>query len=306
MRRLKLATRGSQLALWQANKVASLLEAFQELTVELVIVKTQGDRNQEVALGDAGSVGLFTSEVQQAVLQDQSDLAVHSLKDLPAQQTPGLRLAAIPERANAADVLLIHPQAWDPDQPELPLKRNAIVGTSAARRKAFLVDLRPDCKPALLRGNVPTRVAKLQDGKYDAILAAAAGLERLQLDLNDLHNFELDLQRWPCAPGQGALAVECKVEDEDLQECLRKIHQPQVAQEVEVERKLLRALGGGCGLPLGARAWLKQDHWELSAALGPTEERPSTEELIRVHLRKPQAKTLIETARGHLLQEQTA
>lgn len=305
METLRLATRGSDLATTQSGWVAAQVEKATGVASELVIVKTIGDQRTDVRLADVGSIGLFTKEVQDAVLEGRADFAVHSLKDLPASQTPGLVCAAIPVREETSDWLIIRPDAVDRDrQGPLPLKEGAIVGTSAARRLAFLHHFVPDCEDRLLRGNVPTRLQKLADGEYDAILLAGAGLRRLDLDLSAFHVEKLDPWTWPGAPGQGALAIECRADDVRTREILASIHDPAGAECVEVERSLLRALGGGCGLPLGATASREDAELRLVAALGPTDPsgampehvRGVAMELNRSELRGPEIDGLVEAA----------
>jgi hydroxymethylbilane synthase len=275
MKKLRLATRGSDLATTQSGVVAAALEDATGIPTELVIVKTIGDQRLDVHLAQVGSVGLFTKEVQDAVLDGRADYAVHSLKDLPAEQTAGLCCAAVPKREDTRDWLLIRPEFYaDRGEGLLPLIPGARVGTSAARRTAFLEAMAPDCSAELLRGNVPTRVNKLGSGDYDAILLAGAGLRRLGLDLSAYKVVKLDPMMWPGAPGQGALAIECRADDEETRAWIGKLHHEETAATVEVERNLLRALGGGCGLPLGASAYFADGGFRLVAALGPTEELP--------------------------------
>ncbi len=207
MTTVKIATRGSDLALWQARWVKAGLESA-GAAVELVIVETQGDR-ETMPFRNMTGQGFFTKAVQDAVLAGRADVAVHSLKDLPGERTPGTRIAAVTERADSRDVLLVRPPSFDPCGEALPLRRGVKVGTSAARRQAQLKHLRPDLKIAELRGNVPTRVERLRDGRYDAIMLAAAGLLRLELDLGGLKVVPLAPERFVPAPGQGALALEC-------------------------------------------------------------------------------------------------
>ncbi len=302
MTELRLATRGSDLARTQSSAFAAELESARGVASELVIVRTTGDQVQDVPLADAGATGLFTAEVQRAVLDGRADYAVHSLKDLPAEQTPGLCLAALPRRADPRDWLLIRPEAYAEEYSPLPLRPGAVVGTSAARRTAFLRALLPEARPELLRGNVPTRVRKLAEGRYDAILLAAAGLRRLGTDLSGFRVYELPEDLWPGAPGQGALAVECRAEDDTTRALLGSLHDPASAREVEAERALLRALGGGCGLPLGARARsLAEGGLELHAAFGPTPDRPSAPPLARVRVEGTDPAALALAARDALL-----
>lgn len=249
---LRIATRGSELALWQARWVQRRLDEHAWKT-ELMLVETQGDV-QYLPFEQMQGQGFFTKAVQDEVLAGKADLAVHSLKDLPTAPCPGLTLAAIPTRTTPLDILVILPHALDTTSPHLPLKPKAVVGTSAARRRAQLQSLRPDLDIQLLRGNVPTRIQKLRDRQYDAIMLAAAGVQRLQIDLSAFHVEELSPERFVPAPGQGALAIECRSNDPEVLEALALIHDPNAAAGVELERNLMRRFEGGCQLALGAHA----------------------------------------------------
>lgn len=202
--KLRIGTRGSRLALWQAEHVAAALRA--EAEVEIVVLETRGDRIQGVPLSRVEGQAFFTAEIERALLEERVDLAVHSHKDLATESPPGLVIAAIPRRGPTAERLLILPEAGDPDALFLPLKRGARVGTSAPRRRAQLLALRPDLEVVDLRGNVPTRVDKLRARAFDATVLAAAGLERLGLDLSGLVDVPLSPTLFVPAPAQGALA----------------------------------------------------------------------------------------------------
>jgi hydroxymethylbilane synthase len=249
--RARIATRGSRLALWQANWVAARLETH-GLHAELVIFETQGDRESST-LREMDGQGFFTKAIQDAVLDGRADVAVHSLKDLPSTLVPGLVIAAIPVREDPRDVLIARPEAVDVLAPGLPLKLGSSVGTSAARRQAQIQHLRPDLERRELRGNVPTRLEKLQRGEYDAILIAQAGVHRLGLEMNDLGVFVLEPERFVPAPGQGALALECR-SDDDLVSLLARVDDPEARVLVDAERGLMARLRGGCQLALGAHA----------------------------------------------------
>ncbi len=301
MTTLRLATRGSDLARTQSGAFADALQHATGTPSELVIIKTQGDRVQDVALKDAGSIGLFTAEVQHAVLDGRADYAVHSLKDLPAEQVAGLRCGAIPLREDSCDWLVVRKEAFEPARHELPIKPGSVIGTSAARRVAFCHATDPECRTELLRGNVPTRVRKLAEGDYDAILLAAAGLRRLGTDLSEFQVVPLPFTMWPGAPGQGALSIECREDDDATFALLQKLHDPEAALEVEAERTLLRALGGGCGLPLGARAEATAGGLRMMAAFGPTEDRPEAPLLVRAEVEGADPAAVAEAAREVLL-----
>ena len=261
-RGLRIATRGSALALWQANFVRSKLEAL-GLACALVVVETQGDRNLAPFAALSGQ-GFFTKAVQDAVLEDRADLAVHSLKDLPSGVTPGLVIAAIPERENARDVLLARPQVVDPSRP-LGIRAGAVLGTSAVRRRDQARHLDASLELRELRGNVPTRVEKLRRGEYDAVLLAAAGLNRLGLDLSDLYVRVLEPHVFVPAPGQGALALECRADDAATIAALRTLDCALAQTTVAAERGLMARLQGGCQLALGAWASLEGDNVRLLA-----------------------------------------
>jgi hydroxymethylbilane synthase len=247
---LKIATRDSDLALWQARHVERLLVERSGRQVELVPFKTKGDLDIETPLAALEGKGFFTKELEAALLAGEADLAVHSLKDLPTELPPGLKVAAVLARADRRDALLMRPGKRAPRKP-LPLVSGAVLGTSSARRLAQAALAAPDLEIVDLRGNVPTRVRKLRDGKYDAILLAWAGLERLGLDLSDLDVELLDLEEMLPAPGQGALAIEIRADDAATEAAVAPLDDPRVRREIEAERGLLRLFAGGCKLPLG-------------------------------------------------------
>jgi hydroxymethylbilane synthase len=254
-RTLTIGSRGSQLALWQARHVAERLEAM-GVESRIEIVRTTGDHLQTASLAQAGGKGLFTKEIEEALLDGAIDLAVHSLKDLPTDMPPGLEIAAIPQREDARDA--IAGMRLD----ELP--QGARVGTSSGRRAAQLRLLRPDLQLEPIRGNVDTRLRKLREGQYDAIVLAAAGLLRLGLAGEVAEIFSPE-QICP-APGQGALAIETRERDAAFDICAALNHEPS-AQAVACERAVLAGLGGGCQLPMGAFAELCGDQIRVSAVV---------------------------------------
>ena len=247
---VRIATRASALALWQARWVAARLAAAGHAS-ELVEVTTAGDASS-APLRELG-VGIFVKGVQEAVREGRADLAVHSFKDLPAAPAAGLEIAAVPARAAAHDVLLLRPQAVDASQGALPAAAGARIGTGAVRRVAQLAALRPDLRPADVRGNVPTRVAKLRAGEFDGLMLAAAGLDRLGLDLTGLHRVDLDPTVFLPAPAQGALALEIRRGDA-LGDALTDLHDVHGYPPVAAERGLLGLLDAGCQLAFGAHA----------------------------------------------------
>jgi len=252
MVKVRIATRGSQLALWQADWVKQKL-LRQGAQVELVVVETQGDR-EGLPFAQMQGQGFFTKAVQEALLRGEADLAVHSYKDLPSARPEGLEIAAVPPREDPSEALLVRSQALDERAPGLPLRTGIRVGTSAVRRQAQLMQLRPDLEPKELRGNVPTRVDKLRRGDYDAILLAQAGLKRLALDLSGLYLQVLPPALLVPAPAQGALALECRQDDHHLKALLEHLDDPQAHRTVAAERGLMQKLAGGCQLALGALA----------------------------------------------------
>ncbi len=243
---LRLGTRGSPLARWQAQWVASQLTAH-GVTVELVPINTQGDLQQVGPIGAIGTQGVFTKELQRALLDDRIDLAVHSLKDLPTDPIAGLTLAAVPERESPCDALISRGGVRFFDLPA-----GAKIGTGSARRKAQLLHARPDLEFHDIRGNVDTRLRKLADGQFDAIILAEAGLLRLELrhEMTEILPRELILP----AVGQGALGLETRTDDRTTIKNLTPLDHPATHHCVLAERSLLAALRGGCMAPVGAWA----------------------------------------------------
>ena len=245
---LRIASRGSELALWQSRAVQSALRAADpSLAVEIEVIKTTGDRIQDVPLAKIGDKGLFTKELDAALLDGRADLAVHSLKDVPTRLPQGLALAAVTEREDPRDVLLL-PPGRSGGLDALPPR--ARVGTSSLRRRAQLAALRPDLSILDLRGNLNTRLAKLDRGDYEAIILAAAGV--LRLGWADRIAGYLDAPAWLPAVGQGALAIVARADREDVLARLRPLHDSASAACTAAERALLRALEGGCQVPIGA------------------------------------------------------
>lgn len=246
---VRIGSRGSDLALWQANHVKRQLEEL-GCSVEITVIKTQGDAIQHLSFDKLEGKGFFTKEIEQALLDKSVDLAVHSHKDLETTPPEGLIIAAVSEREDPADLLLISPKAIDENK-VWGLKENAVVGTSSARRKSQVLRFRDDVEILDLRGNVPTRIQKLRDEQYDAILLAKAGVDRLQIDLSEFVVIRLDPSEFVPAPAQGVLALQIREDDKQLKEVLSKMNHTEVQERIAVERKVLNLMQGGCQLPLG-------------------------------------------------------
>ena len=290
MAKLRIGSRGSQLALWQANHVAALLRE-QGHTVEIEIIKTTGDKILDVALAKVGTKGMFTKEIEEALADHRVDLAVHSLKDVPTELAPEFTLAAIMKREDPRDAFIsVKYSGLD----ELP--RGAKVGTSSLRRQCQLKAMRPDLEIFPLRGNVDTRLRKLESGEYDAIILAAAGVHRLGLDQHVRSRIAADVM---CpAVGQGALAIETRSDDRSTQTLLAFLNDGNARTAIECERALLGALGGGCQVPIGAYAETREGRLHLRAMVG----RPDGSEILREHASGDDADRLgRETAQSLLL-----
>ena len=246
MPHLRIGTRGSQLALWQANHIAYLLRARGH-EIEITIIKTTGDKITDVALANVGTKGMFIKEIEEALGENRIDLAIHSLKDLPTQLSPEFEIAAIPEREDPRDVFCSVRYGVIEQLPQ-----RATVGTSSLRRQAQLKAIRQDLEICSLRGNVDTRLRKLEDGEYDAIILAAAGLNRL--GKRELIREILSIDAMCPAAGQGALAIEIRAGDSHTAEHLTFLDNASARATTTCERALLNKLGGGCQVPIGAVA----------------------------------------------------
>jgi hydroxymethylbilane synthase len=303
----RIATRKSPLALWQANHVADHLRLLPSApSVELVLIVTSGDQNQTDALRQFGGTGVFTREVQKAVLDGRADFAVHSLKDLPTQSAEGLTLACVPQRAPRCDALLL-PNTASAPQSLADLPANARIGTGSPRRQAQLRFHRSDLQVTEIRGNVDTRLRKLDEGEYDAILLAEAGLRRLELQ----QRISLLLQPplfFP-AVSQGALGIETRADDSDAQSLLAPLTCPSARAEVIAERALLRTLRAGCHAPLGAWAELTDQTLTLTAVLLSTDGTSRLEQSVSGAVDDPErigiaaAERLLEAGASALLKE---
>lgn len=304
---LRIGTRGSDLAVWQARRVADLLQEKLGRPAILVTISTSGDRLQNVSFHKMEGKGFFTKELQQALLENRVDLVVHSLKDLPTEEPDGLEVVAVPERSIAADLLIatkhtLLPKAGNP----LSLAEDARLGTSSLRRAAQALAVHPGVKVLALRGNVPTRVQKLREGQYDAILLAAAGVRRLELDMSDFDLRELPPEVMLPAAGQGALAIEVRCGDPATEE-IAALHDPVVGRLVHAERHLLGLMGGGCHLPLGCQATAEADGGvRLQAVLGTVDEGITRAVVTRVAAVSPDPEVAARTCRLALLETSDA
>ena len=266
---LKMGTRGSALALAQARQFAAMLEFFHPgLRVEEHIIRTTGDKNQTASLPAIGGKGVFTLEIEAALLGGEIDFAVHSLKDLPPAMPEGLCLACVPLRESPADCLILNPNLNEDDgfRGELSqLPFGSKVGTSSLRRRAMLLQLRPDLQIEDVRGNIDTRIRKLEDENFAAIVLARAGLTRLEVEVSRAHNLP---ESWFVpAPGQGALAIQARTDDLDTRAVLLALQDEATRSAVEAERAVVLALNAGCSTPLGAIARAFGDTLSLHAAV---------------------------------------
>lgn len=266
MRSYTVGTRGSALALWQTRHVTSLLAAHQAKVTERIIT-TQGDVNLTERLQGKIEKGFFTQELEAALHERQIDWAVHSLKDLPTRMPKGLVLGAVLERAPASDLLITHPDFFDEGQP-LGLKGGARVGSSSLRRENLLRHHAPKCEPVPLRGNVPTRVEKLKSKQYGAILLAEAGISRLGLALDGLVVHRMNPRHWVCAPGQGAVAVQCREDDAEVRALLAHLDHSATHRATSLERDFLKVLEGGCTTPFGCYIEQERAHLGLATPTG--------------------------------------
>ena len=284
---LRIATRKSPLALWQAEFVRdSLIQHYPDLQVELVKMVTQGDKILDTPLAKVGGKGLFVKELEQGMLRDEVDIAVHSMKDVPVELPEGLHLSVICEREDPRDAFVSNNFASLESLPQ-----GARVGTSSLRRQTQLKAIRPDLKILDLRGNVNTRLKKLDDGQYDAIILAAAGLIRLGFD--ERIKQAIDSSVSLPAIGQGAVGIECRTEDKDINELISVLNHPQTRTCVMAERSMNTRLEGGCQVPIGGYAILEGDELYMRGLVG----KPDGSEVVRGEIRgKPEDAETMGTA----------
>jgi hydroxymethylbilane synthase len=255
--KLVIGSRGSKLALWQANWVRTCLQApHSNLEISIEVIKTTGDMFANAPLSSIGSKGLFTREIEEALLAKKVDLAVHSLKDLPTVLPDGLRLGAISAREDARDAFVSRLYGHISQLPP-----GARVGTSSLRRQSQIMALRNDLKILSLRGNIDTRLRKLDESQYEAVILACAGMDRLALSDRIRERLPIDLM---CpAVGQGALGIEIRSDDDGTHGLLACLHHTETQQAVTAERALLRRLGGGCQVPIAGHAWIQDGELHL-------------------------------------------
>lgn len=299
MAQLRIGSRGSQLALWQANHISALLRERGH-QVEIEIIKTTGDKITDVALAKVGTKGMFTKEIEEALAEGRVDLAVHSLKDLPTELSAGFEIAAITKRENPRDVFCSVKYAGIEKLP-----RGARVGTSSLRRQAQLKALRPDLEIHPLRGNVDTRLRKLEAGEYDAVILAAAGLNRL--GKTDLIKQIIPAEVMCPAAGQGALGIEIRAGDSATREHLKFLDDADARAATTCERALLNKLGGGCQVPIGAFAEVRNGKLHLDALVadpdGSKVLRESREGADPVSLGESVGETLLRRGGDAILEE---
>lgn len=301
--KIKLGSRKSRLALWQTRRIAALLQdAHDDLTVDIVTMDTLGDKILDRALPEIGGKGLFTQELEAALLTDEIDLAVHSLKDLPTDLPDGLQYAGSPERGNPADAL-ISPR-WDSldDFPD-----DAVIATGSRRRRSELLARHPGFEFRDLRGNIDTRLQKLRDNGWDGIVMAAVALERLQM--HDVRTIELDPTVYVPAVSQGALGVETREGRDDVDSILAPILHAETVDAVTAERLFLNRLEGGCSVPLGAYCQRVGDTWEFRGWVGSLDGKEVLSDVTRgsapVELADDMATDFIERGAREILDDVT-
>lgn len=257
-RTIQLGSRGSKLALWQAHYVRDLLQE-RGIETNIQIIKTKGDRVQDLSFDKMEGKGFFTKEIEDALIQGKIDLAVHSLKDLQTTQPDSLVIAAVSDRAPVEDWVIMRPESVDSSRP-LHLVENGTIGTSSARRKAQLLHFRPDVRIVDIRGNVQTRIRKIHDENLDGIILAAAGATRIDVDLADYYVFKCNPKEFVPAPAQGVLGLQTRSEDRELRSILAQLHHRETGERTNIERGVLKLMGGGCQTPLGVYCEIDADH----------------------------------------------
>jgi hydroxymethylbilane synthase len=302
MKHLRIGTRGSLLAKWQAESVRKQLFALAGVEAEIIIIKTAGDKMLQVPLTQIGGKGIFIKELEDALLDESIDLAVHSVKDIPTEVPRGLSFPAVCRRDDIRDCL-ISPTGSTLEN----LRPGARVGTSSLRRRAQLLRLRPDLDIRELRGNVDTRLRKVGDGEYDAIVLAKAGLDRLGLSQRISETFAPEV--FMPAVGQGAIAVETRLSDNETGDLLSKLDDPETRAAIITERALLAALQGGCQVPIGAWARIERGEMVLEACVTSVDGQQQVKQRLTSapdqgqQLGEQMARLLMETGAQTILEE---
>ncbi len=295
-RKATIGTRGSRLALWQSEYVKGLIQTVRsDLAIDIKIVRTEGDRDRATSLAAMGGMGVFTKTIETQLLSGEIDVAVHSAKDLPAAMTQGLVIGAVPKRAPVEDVAILAKVSSVADLPT-----GAVVGTGSPRRGAQLLNQRPDLKIADIRGNVGTRLEKLQTGQYDALLMARAGLVRLGMD--EVIGEIFDPETFIPAPGQGALLIQCRADDDFVRQFCRMINHAESRRCLSIERALLRRLNAGCSAAVGGWARIVDDRVVLSAVVLDKDGRKRLFAMHDISCEAPD-ETLLDRVAGQLLKD---
>lgn len=271
---MKIGTRGSDLARTQSGTIAEMIARGLGVETEIVIIKTQGDIVTDRPLRELEGSGYFTKELEDALLNGSIDVAVHSFKDMPSENPAGLTIACVSKREDPADLLIINKSSFEPANGEIPLGKKAIVGTSAVRRETQARAMRTDLNIKNLRGNLPTRLRKLSEGQYDAIFLAAAGVNRLGLDLSTFEVVRFKPERFVPSPGQGVLAIQMRANDNNLEAVKKAIHDDNAFSAAMIERDVMARFGGGCSLPLGAYAHNSDTVWRAYGFWGGSNDSP--------------------------------
>jgi len=285
IKKISIGTRGSKLALWQAEWIKSELEKrYPYLEIELNRIKTTGDKILDVPLAKVGGKGLFVKEIEEALLRHEADIAVHSMKDVPTEFPEGLHLAVVCKREDPRDALIISEKLKVKSEKRkiksllYSLPKCARIGTSSLRRSCQLLNIRPDLKIEQLRGNLDTRLRKLDEGQFDAVILATAGVKRLGLKnrITEILPFKISLP----AIGQGAIGIECRIDDEFIRNLIAPLNHPETSLSVKTERAFLKRLGGGCQVPIAAYAKLDKGRVKMDALVGSI----TGERLIKGHI----------------------
>jgi hydroxymethylbilane synthase len=287
-----IGSRGSDLALWQANFVANELLTKCNIPTEIKIIKTKGDQIQHLSFDKMEGKGFFTKEIEDALLRKDIDIAVHSYKDLETNQPEGLVIGAVSKREDPSDLLLIRKETLDKTQ-KFNLKQHAVVGTSSSRRKSLMRLFRPDVDLHDLRGNVPTRIEKLRQKQYDAIILAKAGIDRLHIDISEFEYVVLNPKEFIPAPAQGILGIQARTSDAEILSLLKKISHPEIELIANTERAVLNRFGGGCQVPLGVYAEEKNNQLHIWVSRSLSWEKAPAQQFFLQNTNAPDIASII-------------